>query len=115
MPIKLIALTFALLASGCTLFRTDPQVQAGRAAIQRYGCATCHTIPGIPGARGLVGPSLERVASRVYLAGVLENTPANMARWIQDPRAIDRLTAMPVLGVTSQEANEIVSYLYTLR
>jgi cytochrome c1 len=105
----------ALLASACGLTRLSPELQAGKTAIQQYGCPACHTIPGIPGARGLVGPSLERVASRVYLAGVLENTPGNMVRWIQDPRSVDRLTAMPVLGVTEQDAKNITGYLYTLR
>lgn len=115
MPVKLTVLALALFAAGCTLFERDPAVEAGRAAIERYGCASCHTIPAIPGARGLVGPPLAGVASRVYVAGVLENTPANMSRWIQDPRGVDRLTAMPVLGVKPQEADVMVRYLYTLR
>ena len=87
----------------------------GRAAIQRYGCAACHTIPGISGARGLVGPPLDRIASRSYIGGVLTNTPDNMIRWLQNPRAVDHLTAMPALGVTEQDARDIAGYLYTLR
>ena len=54
----------------------------GKQVIQQYGCASCHTIPGIPGARALVGPSLEHIASRMYIAGVLPNTPANMLMYI---------------------------------
>src|SRR5919202_5823376 len=71
----------------------------GRAAISRYGCATCHTIPGIRGADALVGPPLTQIASRSYIAGVLPNTPENMVRWIENPPQVDRLTAMPNLGV----------------
>ncbi len=87
----------------------------GRAAITRYGCSTCHTIPGVKGADALVGPSLEHVASRSYVAGVLPNTPSNVVRWIQDPPGVDRLTAMPNLGVTDSDARDIASYLYTLK
>jgi cytochrome c len=87
----------------------------GRAAIERYGCGTCHTIPGVRGADALVGPPLTQVASRAYVGGVLTNSPENMMRWIRDPRAVDSLTAMPTLGVSDQEARDIASYLYTLK
>jgi len=87
----------------------------GRAAIERYGCGTCHTIPGVRGADALVGPPLTQVASRSYVGGVLTNSPENMIRWIRDPRAVDSLTAMPTLGVTDQDARDIASYLYTLK
>ncbi|HEX7956189.1 MAG TPA: c-type cytochrome, partial [Pyrinomonadaceae bacterium] len=87
----------------------------GRAAIERYGCATCHTIPGVRGADALVGPPLTRVASRSYIGGVLTNSPENMMRWIRDPRAVDPLTAMPNVGVTDGDARDIASYLYTLK
>jgi cytochrome c len=87
----------------------------GRAAIERYGCGTCHTIPGVRGADALVGPPLSQVASRAYVGGVLTNSPENMMRWIRDPRAVDGLTAMPTLGVSDQDARDIASYLYTLK
>jgi cytochrome c1 len=87
----------------------------GKQVIQQYGCVSCHTIPGIPGAHALVGPSLEHIASRMYVAGVLPNTPENMLRWLQNPLAVDPLTAMPNLGVTEADARDIASYLYTLR
>ena len=87
----------------------------GRAALGRYGCSTCHTVPGVSGANGLVGPPLNQIASRVYLAGRLQNTPDNMIRWIQDPHAVDDKTAMPNLNVTEADARDIASYLYTLK
>lgn len=91
----------------------DPEV--GRAAMQRYGCGSCHTVPGIRGADALVGPPLAGIANRMYIAGVLTNDPSNMMRWIQDPPAVDSLTAMPKLGVTESEARHIAAYLYTLK
>jgi len=94
---------------------TKGNPQRGRAAITRYGCAACHTIPGISGADALVGPPLSKMGSRSYIAGVLPNTPDNMIRWIENPPQIDHLTAMPNLGVTDGDARDIAGYLYTLK
>lgn len=91
----------------------DPQ--RGKAAIARYGCATCHTIPGINGADALVGPPLTQMGARSYIAGVLPNTPDNMIRWLENPPGVDRLTAMPNLGVSDSDARDIAGYLYTLK
>jgi putative membrane protein len=89
-------------------------VDRGRTAIKRYGCGSCHDIPGITGAAGLVGPPLGDVARRVYIAGVLSNEPDNMIRWIENPPAIDPKTAMPNMGVTTRDARDIAAYLYNL-
>ena len=62
-----------------------------------------------------VGPPLVRVAVRTYVAGVLANTPENMRKWIQDPTGVDEKTAMPKIGVSDRDAQDIVAYLYTLR
>jgi cytochrome c2 len=87
----------------------------GKDAIRRYGCASCHTIPGVEGARGQVGPSLAGIASRSYLAGKLPNQPGNMIKWIREPQEVSPGTAMPELGVTEQDGKDIAAYLYTLR
>lgn len=87
----------------------------GRVLARTYGCGSCHTIPGVVGANGLVGPPLAGIASRSYIGGVLTNTPQNMIRWIQDPKRVDSLTAMPNVGVTQADARRIAAYLYTLR
>jgi cytochrome c len=87
----------------------------GPELIRKYGCQSCHTIPGVVGANGLVGPPLAGIASRSYIGGVLPNAPDNMLRWIRDPKAVDPLTAMPNTGVTESDARHIVAYLYTLR
>jgi putative membrane protein len=87
----------------------------GAAAIGRYGCGSCHTIRGISGANALVGPPLTGFSSRSYVAGVLPNTPENVIRWIQDPKAVDDKTAMPKLGVNAKDATDIAAYLYEIR
>jgi cytochrome c len=87
----------------------------GRVLMRTYGCQTCHTVPGVSGADGTVGPPLTGIASRNYIGGVLVNAPENMVRWIQDPKSVDPLTAMPNVGVTPSDARHIAAYLYTLR
>jgi hypothetical protein len=42
------------------------------------GCGGCHVIPGINNARGQVGAPLNAFANRVYVAGVLSNTPDHL-------------------------------------
>ncbi len=87
----------------------------GRAAIGRYGCGSCHTIAGIREAHGLTGPPLTGVGARMYVGGVLRNTPENIVRWIQNPKEVDEKTAMPALGVSRQDATDIAAYLYSTR
>jgi cytochrome c2 len=94
---------------------TGGNIEAGRIALQNYGCNTCHTIPGLVDARGLVGPSLAQIANRIYIAGVLTNTPDNLMQWIEDPPGVDPHTAMPNLSVDKVNARDMAAYLYTLR
>jgi putative membrane protein len=89
--------------------------ERGVAAIRKYGCASCHTIPGIRDAKALVGPNLTNIAARSYIAGVISNTPEHMMQWIQNPQAVDNKTAMPNMGVTERDARDIATYLYTLK
>ncbi|MGY3035394.1 cytochrome c [Bradyrhizobium sp. USDA 4354] len=82
------------------------------ALIRRYGCAGCHTIPGIPGGDGQVGASLADLRTRVYIAGVAANAPGNLVQWIVTPQAFSPRTAMPATGITEAEARDIAAYLY---
>ena len=87
----------------------------GKSGIVAYGCGACHTIPGVPGARGLLGPSLAQFAQRQRIAGEVPNTGDFLVRWISVPQAIKPGTAMPNLGVSEARARDIAAYLYTLR
>ena len=82
-------------------------------SVASYRRGRCHTIPGIRGADGLVGPPLTGIAERAYVGGVLTNTPENLVRWIQNPPAVDPKTAMPNVGVTYNDAVDIAGYLYS--
>jgi cytochrome c1 len=89
--------------------------KAGRRAIDQYGCATCHVIPGITGATRQVGPPLTDIASRSYIGGVLQNTPENMVRWLMHPQHVRPGTAMPDVRVRTEDARDIAAYLQTLK
>jgi cytochrome c len=108
-----------LLLAGCDarLPEHDPltggNAKRGKALIAQYGCGSCHTVKGVPGANATVAPSLEDVAKRVYLAGRLENRPENIEKWIVDPRSVDPKTAMPRVGVDAAGARDIAAYLYS--
>jgi cytochrome c len=78
------------------------------------GCGGCHVIPGINNARGQVGPPLNAFANRVYVGGVMSNTPDHLREWLLDPPSIDDKTAMPNVGLTDQEARDVSAFLYTL-
>jgi len=87
----------------------------GRNYIEAAGCGSCHMIPGVVNARGMVGPSLEHFAQRTFIAGEVPNTTDNLVRWIVNPSSIEPKTAMPALGVTPSQARDIAAYLYQLR
>ena len=113
----------ALLAVGCTRSAEPAAVgkvavgspSMGRAAMVRYGCGSCHTIPGVEGAHALVGPPLVHFARRSYIAGELANTQDNLIRWVRDPKGVEPGTAMPDLGVTLDDARNISAYLERLQ
>lgn len=87
----------------------------GRRLLYSYACGSCHVIPGVGEAAGTVGPPLRGFGSRSYIAGVLQNTPENLLRWITQPQEVQPGNAMPDLGVTQEQARDMGAYLYTLR
>jgi cytochrome c len=95
--------------------RMDGNAKHGKELIETYGCGSCHTIPGLNAAQGLVGPPLMFFSRRTMIAGELPNSPENLVRWIRDPKAVEPGTAMPTLGLTEYEAHDVAAYLYTLR
>jgi cytochrome c2 len=90
--------------------------ESGKQLIARYGCGVCHVIPGVEGAEGMLGPSLEGVASRPAISeGAVQNTPANLAKYIQSPGSLNPQSRMPPMGVNADEAQDITAFLLTLK
>jgi cytochrome c1 len=92
----------------------DADSNRGARLIQSYGCGSCHVVPGIGNATGVVGPPLTQFALRVYVAGMVRNTPDNLMDWLMDPQAIVPGNAMPNLDVTTRDARDMAAYLYAL-
>lgn len=86
----------------------------GKRLLGKYGCGSCHVIPGLAQAQGQTGPPLSDWGARHYIAGSVVNYPDNLIRWILNPETIEEGTLMPELGVTSQDALDMAAYLYTL-
>ena len=87
----------------------------GAALIAQKGCGACHMIPGIEGANGLVGPPLTVMGKRIFVAGLLRNTPQNLAAWVLEPQRFVPGNAMPSTGLTPSEALDVAAYLETIR
>lgn len=85
---------------------------AGKAAIERVGCASCHTIPGIQWPQGKVGPALGGLPRRALIAGKLPNQPDTLAAFIRNAPAYVPGSGMPAMPVSEQEARDIAAYLY---
>jgi cytochrome c2 len=101
-----------VLVSGAPADAADRHSEAK--AIIAGQCASCHRVPGVPGATGDVGPSLQGIARQQIIAGKLPNTRANMIRWLMHPQQVVPGNAMPEMGLTQEQARKIVAYLYTL-
>ncbi|HJQ10658.1 MAG TPA: hypothetical protein VJ840_06445 [Gemmatimonadaceae bacterium] len=114
-----VSIAGALCVSGCR--RPPPRhvdggdPDRGKVAIREFGCGSCHTIPGVTGAHGLVAPPLSNWSERGMIAGYVPNTTDFLIRWIEVPRAIKPITDMPNLAVPENDARDIAAYLYTLR
>lgn len=91
----------------------DPQ--HGRTLLVEKGCGACHTARGVPEATGSIGPNLNGIASRPRIADTLPNTPENMKLWIINPSVVKPGTMMPPLGLSDKEADDLVSFLETLK
>ena len=87
----------------------------GAELIAEKGCGACHMIPGIGGANGLVGPPLTLMGRRVFVAGLLRNTPQNLAAWVLEPQKFVPGNAMPATGLSELEALDVAAYLETIR
>ncbi|HYY89625.1 MAG TPA: cytochrome c oxidase subunit II [Chloroflexota bacterium] len=79
-------------------------------------CVSCHAIRGVQ-APAQVGPDLTHVGSRTTLgAGVIENTPENLRRWLRDAPLVKPGVLMPSFhSLSDQELTDLIEYLESLR
>jgi cytochrome c oxidase subunit II len=94
---------------------SNPDAERGARLFTERTCINCHAIAGTT-ADARVGPDLTHIASRETLgAGILANTPQNLADWIADPQRIKPGILMPALKLSPDEVRAIAAYLETLR
>jgi cytochrome c oxidase subunit 2 len=92
----------------------DPAVSQGRAAFLAQSCVNCHRVRGTI-ARGTYAPDLTHLMSRATLAaGILPNTPENLARWVRAPQEIKPGCLMPAFGLSEKDREAMIRYLLTL-
>lgn len=98
-------------------------IAQGRKLFQEKTCASCHAIRGhMPGGSPAY-PDLTHVGSRTTIAaGLLENSPEQMQRWIHNPGLVKPGNKMWVDGylknnikLTSEDEVALVAYLQSLK
>jgi cytochrome c oxidase subunit 2 len=90
---------------------TGATAQRGQEVFLASGCAECHAIEGTP-AEATRGPDLTHLASRPTIgAGVMPNTPENIADWVADPHPIKSGVKMPAADLAEEELDAVVAYL----
>lgn len=104
----------------------------GMQAYNTTACIGCHVITGNPMSVGAIGPNLTHFASRSTIgAGSFPNTPAYLALWIKNTRAMKPGSIMPTMGTNEydpilkrtvttgglddQQIADIVAYLMSLK
>lgn len=124
---KRFAFLMFLLAIACNRDRVErvqqpPEpkpignAERGKMLVAQYGCNVCHITPGVDGPQGSLGPSLAGVASRPTISnGTVQNTPANLIQFVQNPLSLNPASAMPPSGLLPADAPDVVAYLMTLK
>ena len=94
---------------------TSGQAAQGAQLFQDLTCRNCHSIAGTS-AHGTFAPDLTHLTDRQTIgAGVLDNTPANLALWLTNPQAIKPGSYMPNLNLSSDQVMSLVAYLESLK
>ena len=130
------AATSTTVAAGGTTTTTEPEeedegpavgedpeldVANGASLFVAKGCSGCHTINGLEGANGRIGPDLTHLQSRSWFAGaIFELNDRNLRRWLRDPPGMkpmnpDNGQGMPNLGLSEDEITQLIAYLETLK
>jgi cytochrome c oxidase subunit II len=79
-------------------------------------CMSCHTITGVGESLGArPAPDLTHLAGRETIAaGLLNNDPEDLARWLANPPGLKAGSKMPDYDLTDDQIDALVEYLQTL-
>ncbi|HET6632400.1 MAG TPA: cytochrome c oxidase subunit II [Rhodanobacteraceae bacterium] len=78
-------------------------------------CAICHTVRGLGGSQGGMGPDLTHLMSRrTIAAGTLPNKVGYLAAWISNAQAIKPGAGMPTESLSSEQLQALLAYVQSL-
>ncbi|MEQ9619552.1 MAG: cytochrome c oxidase subunit II [Deltaproteobacteria bacterium] len=87
----------------------------GAKLFQEKACMNCHTIMGTAAAAN-VGPNLTHLNKRQTIgAGVLTNSPENLAKWLTNPQKYKQGSLMPNMKLSDNDVQALVAYLEALK
>ena len=97
---------------------TKAQIEHGKKLVIEYGCASCHTITGVPKPDNF-GPDLSRIGSKplvqlVFLPGMEHSLPAYLSEKIRQPRSFGPSLHMPRYNFTSSQVADVTTALLSL-
>lgn len=90
-------------------------------------CLACHTIEGVPGAMGVLGPNLTGLANKqTFASGVMDLNRENLRQWLKNPNDVkpgNRMseqapvyqTADGNISLTEKEVSALIEYLLSLK
>ena len=93
-----------------------PSPGRGADAFHAHGCGACHTVRGTKAA-GVIGPDLTHLGSRHSVgAGILENTPDAIARFVAHTEALKPGVRMPAYAMLpGDELDALATWLDSLQ
>lgn len=93
-----------------------PESEAAVRGAQLFGQMTCVRCHAIHGEGGQAGPDLTHLAARSTLgAGVIQNTPEELKRWLKDPQDVKEGSHMPNVQLSDAQLADFVAYFETLK
>jgi cytochrome c oxidase subunit II len=100
---------------------TDQTALQGQQVFMSAGCVFCHTVRGLEDKEidrsGVdLGPDLTHLSSRLTIAGAsLTNNKGNLAGWVVDAQHVKPGSLMPNIYINSEDLQNLLAYLETLR
>jgi cytochrome c oxidase subunit 2 len=96
--------------------RAESRALPGAEVFAANGCGACHSVRGTA-ARGVIGPDLTHVGSRLTLgAARLGNTAGDFERWLRSTEQLKPGVAMPHFGMLSDaDVRAMALYLESLQ
>ena len=113
-----LLLVFFLLLLGLIVFvahKDSPKSagvdipKTGASLFVTKSCSGCHRAIS-----STTCPSLVNFAQKSLIAGKVPNTRDNLRKWLKKPSSIKKGSRMPNLGLTDEEIELLIEYIYIL-